>query len=119
MYLALILLALLVGLPMNATAQSAVSAPAGAAPTAPVCSNYSEVMGDVTYPAEAIAQNIHQGSALVEFTLSASGKISNVRAIEYSHPIFASASEAIVAKYQCRELGKSIQVQVPFKYRLE
>jgi len=86
---------------------------------AEVCSNYVEVMREGSYPREAIAQNLKQGSALVEFTLTAEGQVTNVRAIESSHPIFAAAAEGIVAKFQCKGLGKSVQIRVPLGYLLQ
>src|SRR4051812_43296052 len=77
------------------------AAPAPAAPPAPVtagvvCSNYSQVMGDVAYPREAQRQGIEKGEALVEFTLSPTGEMKNVRVVSATNPIFARNSMRIV-----------------------
>lgn len=96
-------------------------APAPAAPLTAgvVCSNYSSVMGEVAYPREAIRQGIEKGDALVQFTLSASGEIRDVKALRASHPIFARASVRIVNEYKCQGQGREVVVQVPFSYKLE
>src|SRR6186713_1237257 len=70
------------------------AAPAPAAPPAPVsaavvCSNFSTVMGDSVFPRDAIRQGIEKGEALVQFTLSATGEIKDVKVLKSTHPIFA------------------------------
>jgi protein TonB len=100
------------------------AAPAPAAPPATVtagvvCSNYSQVMGDVAYPREAQRQGIEKGEALIEFTLSPTGEMKNVRAVSATNPIFARNSMRIVGEYKCQGQGREVTVRVPFGYKLQ
>src|SRR5204863_8100138 len=68
------------------------AAPAPAAPPAPVtagvvCSNYSQVMGDVAFPRDAQRQGIEKGEAMIEFTLSPTGEMKNIRVVSATHQI--------------------------------
>ena len=98
--------------------------PPAVAPSAPVsagvvCSNYTTVMGDVSYPREAIRAGIDKGEAVVQFTLSANGAIKDIKVIRASHPVFARNSARIVAQYECQGQGHDVLVQVPFGYKLD
>jgi protein TonB len=100
------------------------AAPAPAAPPAPVsaavvCSNFSTVMGDSVFPRDAIRQGIEKGEALVQFTLSATGEIKDVKVLKSTHPIFARNSMRLVSEYKCQGQGKDVLVQVPFGYKME
>ena len=100
------------------------AAPAPAAPPAPVsaavvCSNFSTVMGDSVFPREAVRQGIEKGEALIQFTLSASGEIKDVKVLKSTHPIFARNSMRLVSEYKCQGQGKDVLVQVPFGYKME
>jgi protein TonB len=100
------------------------AAPAPAAPPAPVsaavvCSNFSTVMGDSVFPRDAIRQGIEKGEALVQFTLSATGEIKDVKVLKSTHPIFARNSMRLVSEYKCQGQGRDVLVQVPFGYKLE
>jgi protein TonB len=108
----------------NITPIAPPAAPAPAAPPAPVsasvvCSNYSAVMGDNAFPKEAMRQGIEKGEALIQFTLSASGEIKDVKTVRASHPIFARNSIRVVGEYKCQGQGRDVLVQVPFGYKLE
>ena len=99
-------------------------APAPAAPPAPVsaavvCSNFASVMGDAAFPKEAVRQGLEKGDALIQFTLSASGEVKDIKAIRASHPIFARNSIRLVGEYKCQAQGREVLVQVPFGYRQE
>lgn len=101
-----------------------VVAPPAPAPTAPVsagvaCSNYSNVMGDVAYPREAIRQGIDKGEALIQFTVGPSGAVKDIKVINSTHPIFARNSVRIVGEFKCQGQGHDVLVQVPFGYKLE
>ncbi len=102
--------------------------PAPAAPPAPppptvtagvACSNFTTVMGEVAYPRDAIRQGIDKGDALIQFTLTASGEIKDIKALRASNPIFARNSIRIVGEYKCQGQGRDVIVQVPFGYKLE
>ena len=102
-------------------------APAPVAPPAPpptvtagvACSNYTTVMGDAGFPRDAIRQGLEKGEALIQFTLTASGEIKDVKAVRASHPIFARNSIRIVGEYKCQGQGRDVTVTVPFGYKLE
>ena len=102
------------------------TAPAPPAPPAPatasagvVCSNYASVMGDVAFPRDALRQGIERGEATIQFTLTASGEVKDIKAIRSSHQIFARNSVRIVSEYKCQGQGRDLTVTVPFAYKLE
>jgi len=102
----------------------AAAPPPPVAPPAPmsagvVCSNFTTVMGDVAYPREAQRAGIEKGDALVQFTLTASGEIKDVKVLRASNSIFARNSERIVREYKCQGQGREVTVQVPFGYTLK
>jgi protein TonB len=99
---------------------AAAPAPAPAVALASVvCSNYSTVMGDVAFPREATRQGIDRGEATIQFTLSASGEVKDIRAVSASNQIFARNSIRIVGAYKCKGQGRDVTVTVPFSYKLE
>ncbi|GAB4565219.1 MAG: energy transducer TonB [Rhizobacter sp.] len=99
------------------------AAPAPAAPAvvsaSVACSNYSTKMGEAGFPREAIRQGLDKGEALIQFTLSATGEIKDVKVLSASHPIFARNSTRIVGEYKCAGQGRDVVVKVPFGYKLE
>lgn len=111
--------------PPEPTAIAPVAPPAAApAPPAPavvsaavVCSNYSTKMGDVVFPREAQRQGIDKGEALIQFTLTASGEVKDVKVLNASHPIFARSSVRIVGEYKCAGQGRDVIVKVAFGYK--
>jgi periplasmic protein TonB len=103
---------------------AAPAPPAPAAPPAPVsasvvCANYTTVMGDAGFPREAIRAGIEKGEAVIQFTLTASGEIKEVKALRSTHQIFARASMRLVSEYKCQGQGRDVLVQVPFSYKVE
>ena len=101
-----------------------VAAPAPTAPAAPVsaavvCSNYTTKMGEAVFPREAIRLGLSQGEALIQFTLTASGEVKDVKTLRATHPIFARSSARIVSEYKCAGQGRDVIVTVPFGYKLE
>ena len=106
--------------PPPVAAAPAPPAPAPAVLSASVvCSNYATVMGDVAYPREAQRQGIERGEAVIQFTLTASGEVKDVRAVSSSNQIFARNSIRIVNEYKCQGQGRDVTVRVPFGYKLE
>src|SRR5580765_3083068 len=101
--------------------------PVAAAPPAPpapatmsagvVCSNYNSVMGDVAFPRDAQRQGIERGEATIQFTLTASGEVKDIKAIRSTHQIFARNSVRIVSEYKCQGQGRDLTVTVPFAYK--
>ena len=103
-----------------------VAAPAPPPPVAPAtvsagvaCSNFTTVMGDASFPREAQRLGLEKGDALIQFTLTASGEIKDIKALRASHPSFARNSIRIVGEYKCAGQGRDVIVQVPFGYKLE
>ena len=94
-------------------------APAPAVTAGVACSNYTKVMGDVAFPREAIRAGIERGEATIQFTLTASGEIKDVKSVSASNPIFARNSIRIVGQYKCQGQGRDVVVLVPFGYKLE
>ncbi len=94
--------------------------PAPAAQTAGVaCANFSTVMGDVEYPREALRAGIERGEAVMQFTLSPSGEIKDIKTIRASNPIFARNSARIIGTFKCAGQGRDVLVTVPFGYKTE
>jgi protein TonB len=111
---------------MTPTPPPAAPAPPAppAAPAAPIsasvaCSNYTTVMGDVSFPKEAVRQGLDHGDAVIQFTLSPTGEVKNITVVRASHPTFGRASARIVGEYKCQGQGREVTVQVPFSYKLE
>lgn len=107
--------------PPPVVAAPAPPAPAPAPPVsaAVVCSNFSTVMGDASFPRDAARAGLEKGDALIQFTLTASGEVKDVKAVRASHPSFARNSIRIVGEYKCQGQGREVVVQVPFSYKLE
>ena len=74
---------------------------------------------DASFPREAQRMGLEKGEALIQFTLSASGEIKDIKSLRASHPIFARNSIRIVGEYKCAGQGRDVIVQVPFGYKLE
>lgn len=106
--------------PVVAAAPAPPAPPPAAVVTAGVaCSNYTTVMGDVAYPREAIRAGIDRGDATIQFTLTASGEIKDIKALRSTNPIFARNSIRIVGQYKCAGQGRDVLVTVPFGYKVE
>jgi TonB family protein len=103
----------------QAAATQAPPMPAQPMRTNPVCENYSEAVGAMRFPTEALQQGIEHGDVLVEFTLSPEGLVSSPRIASSSNPVFEAVSLAAVASLRCRGLGRAVQVRVPFSFKLE
>ena len=109
--------------PVAPPAPPAPPAPAPA-PPAPVtagvvCANYQTVMGDAVFPREAKTQGLERGEVLIQFTLSPTGEMKDVKAIRSTNPVFTRAAIRLVGEYKCQGQGREIVVQVPISYKLE
>ena len=103
-----------------------VATPAPPAPPAPAvvtagvaCSNYSTVMGDVAFPREALRAGIERGEAVMQFTLSASGEIKDIKAVRSTNSIFTRNSGRIISSFKCAGQGRDVTVNVTFGYKTE
>jgi protein TonB len=105
------------------TAPPVTAPPAPPAPAvvsaAVVCPNYSTKMGEAVFPREAIRQGLEKGEALIQFTLTSSGEVKDVKALSATHAIFARSSIRVVSEYKCVGQGQDVIVKVPFGYKLE
>ena len=70
-------------------------------------------------PARSATPRHRPWEAVVQFTLTASGELKDIRAIRSSNPIFARNSVRIVSEYKCQGQGRDVTVVVPFGYKLE
>jgi len=100
------------------------AAPAPAAPPAPVtagvvCSNFTAVMGDAGFPREALRAGIEKGEALIQFTLSPTGEVKDIKVVRASHQIFARQSVKLVGDYKCQGQGREVTVLQPFGYKTQ
>lgn len=101
--------------------------PAPVAPPAPpppavrsaqvACANYREVMSSIQYPREALLDGI-EGDVLIEFTVTASGKIKDPQIRQSSHRIFNRVSLNVVQRLQCQGQGQDIRVQAPVSFKI-
>lgn len=104
--------------PIRVEAPAPVPAPAPAPVSAAVaCSNYKTVMGDAGFPRAAQRLGLDSGSALIQFTLTTSGEIKDVQAVQASHPTFAQGAMKIVGQYKCTGQGRDVVVRVPFVFK--
>ena len=100
----------------------AVAAPA--APPAPaqvgvVCPNVATVLGDSGYPPEAQRLGLERGSAIMEWTVSASGEIKNLHPVSSTHQVFARQSARLIGSYKCVGQGRDLLVRQEFNYKRE
>ena len=95
-------------------------APAPAVASAGViCPNYATVMGDSAFPREALRQGLERGEATIQFTVTASGEIKDVRTVRATNPIFARSSIRLVGEYKCTGQGRDVSVTQTFGYKTE
>jgi protein TonB len=109
--------------PAPAEAPAPVAAPAP--PAAPavasagvVCPNSTRVRASIEYPPAALRRGI-TGDVMVEFVVTASGAIENVRALEGASSILAAAALEATRRFDCQGQGRAVRVQVPYSFRLQ
>jgi protein TonB len=103
----------------------AAPAPPPVAPPAPVtagvaCPTYAKAMGEAAFPREALRQGLERGEAVIQFTISPSGQIKDIKTLSASNQIFARNSIRIVQnEFKCVGQGRDVTVNVPFVYKVE
>ena len=111
--------------PVNiAPAPPPVAVAAPAAPPAPirvgvVCPNVTTVLGDSGFPPEATRKGIEKGSAVMEWTVTPTGEIKDLRTLSSSNPIFAKNSVRLISSYKCVGQGRDVTVRQEFNYKVE
>jgi len=83
------------------------------------CSNYKSVMSEAGFPRAAQRAGLDEGRALIQFTLGANGEIKDIKALDASHPSFATGAMKIVSDYKCTGQGRDVTVRVPFVFKSE
>jgi protein TonB len=83
-----------------------------------VCPNHLDVRNKVAFPAQALRLGL-SGDVLVEFTVSASGAITNIGVVKSTNRVFNDAAIDAVGKFRCAGQGRDVRVTVPFNFRLE
>lgn len=83
-----------------------------------VCPNYREVMSSITYPREALLDNI-EGEVVIEFTVTANGGIRDAVIKSSTNRIFNKTSLSVVqTRLQCQGQGQDMRVQAPLTFKI-
>ena len=94
-----------------------------AAPAPPsvrsACTNYATAMGANAFPGEAIRKGFDRGTAVIRFTVSATGEIKDLTPVSSSNSIFARAAMETIKGFKCVGQGRDILFEIPFSYRSE
>jgi len=84
----------------------------------------SWIAGQIVYPGEAVREKI-SGRVFVNFVVTASGKVKNVKAIKSVHPLLDKEAVRVIAMMPewkpGRQLGKAVDVAytVPVEFTLQ
>jgi protein TonB len=81
------------------------------------CPNYVEVMSSITYPREALRENL-EGEVVIEFTVTASGQVKDPVIKSSTNRVFNRASMAVVDRLSCQGQGQDVRVQAPIGFKL-
>lgn len=81
------------------------------------CPNYVEVMSSITYPREALRENL-EGEVVIEFTVTASGQVKDPVIKSSTNRVFNRASMAVVDRLTCQGQGQDVRVQAPIGFKL-
>ncbi|MDR2678719.1 MAG: energy transducer TonB [Zoogloeaceae bacterium] len=80
------------------------------------CPNHLSVPVEIPPQAERMGLS---GKVVVEFTVTTSGAIRDVRIAQSSHSLFNRAATAAIAQYRCIGQGQEARVRVPFLFQVE
>jgi len=83
-----------------------------------VCSNYREVMGSITYPREALLDNV-EGEVVIEFTVAANGQVRDPVIRSSSNRVFNRASLNVVSRLACQGQGQDVRAQAPISFKIK
>lgn len=81
------------------------------------CTNYREVMGAISYPREALLEGI-EGQVIIEFTVTADGRIKDPVVRNSSNRIFNRVSLSTVGRLNCPGQGRDVRVQAPIDFKI-
>ena len=100
-----------------------VAPPGPSAPPAPTiraaCTNYATVLGDSSYPRDAIREGLDKGEAVLRFTVAASGEIKEVSVVSSTNRIFARQAQVLLRDFKCAAQGRDVVFEVPFTFKRE
>jgi protein TonB len=101
-----------------------IQKPVEAPPPAPAvrsarvaCPNYVEVMSSITYPRDALRQNL-EGEVVIEFTVTAAGKVKDPVIKSSTNRVFNRPSMDVIERLSCQGQGQDIRVQAPIGFKL-
>lgn len=81
------------------------------------CPNYVEVMSSITYPREALRENL-EGEVVIEFTVTASGQVKDPVIKSSTNRVFNRVSMAVIDRLTCQGQGQDVRVQAPIGFKL-
>ncbi len=105
--------------PAPVAAPAPPAAPVAAPSAGVVCPGFAAFASADGFPKEAERQGIDRGEALIEFTVTASGEVKDIKVKHASNPIFSRAGMRSVAKFKCLGQGRDVLVNLPLTYKLE
>jgi len=83
-----------------------------------VCANYREVMGSITYPREALLDNI-EGEVVIEFTVAANGQVRDPVIRSSTNRVFNRVSLNVVSRLACQGQGQDVRAQAPISFKIK
>ena len=104
-------------LPHAAAAITTTAEPHAATSARVACPNYVEVMSSISYPREALKENL-EGTVVVEFTVTAGGEVKDAVIKSSTQPVFNRASLAATTQLRCKSNGRDLRVQAPIGFKL-
>lgn len=78
------------------------------------CSNFKS---EVALPLEAQREGLEKGQAVIEFTLTASGEVKDIKSISASDQVFAREGIRQIAEFRCAGQGRTVTLTVPLVFR--
>ena len=82
-----------------------------------ICPNYREVMLSAKFPKEALLQGLESGNAVVQFTVATDGRTEDIRVLQTTNLVFATAALALVEQLRCNGAEQKLRLRVPVVYR--
>jgi TonB family protein len=102
----------------NANVQAQAQAEAEAQAREATCPNFQAAVESVSFPQDAIALRMSEGSAVVAFTVRADGTVVGQAVKSATHPAFGAAALSVVSQLRCNRRASSLQVTLPVNFDL-
>ncbi|MDR3352225.1 MAG: energy transducer TonB [Zoogloeaceae bacterium] len=94
--------------------EEAPPAPPALLNVAVACPNHGSVPIDVPPQASGLS-----GQVLVEFIVTPSGAIQNIRVVRSTNPVFNRIATGAIAQYRCTGQDRDVRVRVPFIFQAD